>query len=151
MSRLSPQKQEGFTLLELMVVVVIVAILAAVAWPSYQNHVRKARRVECEGVLMRSAATLERRKSATLSYATNPAGGGQFPGGVSRIYCPAETGASAAGKRTYAVTFLGAPSSTTFTLQATPIGAQAADKCGTLTLNHLGDRGASGASAPECW
>ena len=38
------RRESGFTLIELMIVVVIVAILAAVAYPSYQNSVQKGRR-----------------------------------------------------------------------------------------------------------
>ena len=37
------KKNRGFTLIEVMVTVVIVAILAAVALPSYQNYVTKAK------------------------------------------------------------------------------------------------------------
>jgi type IV pilus assembly protein PilE len=45
----------GFTLVELMIVVVIVAILLAVALPSYQNSVQKGRRADAKSALLDAA------------------------------------------------------------------------------------------------
>jgi type IV pilus assembly protein PilE len=40
-----------------------------------------------------------------------------------------------------------------YSLSAMPLGAQTADACGTLTVNHLGLRSVQGASqtAAQCW
>ena len=45
------RNEQGFTLMELMVVIVIVAILAAVAVPLYINYVRDAQRTEAKGAI----------------------------------------------------------------------------------------------------
>jgi type IV pilus assembly protein PilA len=45
------QREQGFTLMELMVVIVIVAILAAVAVPLYVNYVKDAQRTEAKGAI----------------------------------------------------------------------------------------------------
>ena len=50
--------KQGFTLIELMIVVAIIAILAAIAYPSYQEYVQRTKRVEAQVELMEIANKL---------------------------------------------------------------------------------------------
>lgn len=59
----------GFTLVELMIVVVIVAILAAIALPSYQVYGRKAAVSTAQQEMLKLAEQLERHKGKNFSYA----------------------------------------------------------------------------------
>ena len=62
------KKSSGFTLIELMVVVIIVAIFASVAIPSYQQYVRRANASLAEQEMLRFATLLERHKARSFSY-----------------------------------------------------------------------------------
>lgn len=66
---------KGFTLIELMVVVVIVGILAMIAIPSYQESVKKSKRSDAEGALMSLANAMERYYTTNGSYSGATASG----------------------------------------------------------------------------
>jgi len=64
----------GFTLIELMVVVVIATILVSIAVPSYMSQVRQSRRTEVRTALLDLAGREERYFSTTpTGYTANPA------------------------------------------------------------------------------
>lgn len=68
------RKTNGFTLIELMIVVVIIGILAAIAYPSYSQWVTETRRSDAQAALMDLAAKLERYFSQCNSYTTTLTG-----------------------------------------------------------------------------
>lgn len=61
-------QQNGFTLVELMIVVAIVAILVAIAYPSYQQHVKKTKRNEAKAEMIQISAKLQRYKIANFTF-----------------------------------------------------------------------------------
>lgn len=65
------RKDTGFTLIELMIAVVIVGILAAIAYPSYIDHVRKARRADAKAALTQLAQQEEALYARTASYSAD--------------------------------------------------------------------------------
>lgn len=62
------RKNNGFTLIELMITVAIVSVLAAVAYPAYTDQIRKGRRAECRSGLMQSMQQQERYYSQFNTY-----------------------------------------------------------------------------------
>ena len=151
--------RRGFTLIEVMVVVAIVAILAAIALPNYQEHVRRSKRAEAQGLLMEAAQYMQRHYSANDRY-TAVAGkiaveAEQKIGTDSML--PAALRQSprsgAAANYTFSVVARDYPPS--YTLKATRAGSMSGDRCGTLTLNSLGAKAvtdqATGLGATDCW
>ena len=53
-------KQQGFTLIELMIVIVTIALLATIAYPSYAKYIRQTRLAAVRSELLQNARTLER-------------------------------------------------------------------------------------------
>ncbi|WP_432210771.1 type IV pilin protein [Acinetobacter variabilis] len=67
---IKPQiKNTGFTLIELMIVVVIVAVFAAIAIPSYEIYIARANKSKAQSEMLKIAERLENYKGKQLSYA----------------------------------------------------------------------------------
>ena len=83
-------RSAGFTLIELMVVVVITAILASIAVPAYNNSIHKSRRTEAKTALLDAAAREERYFATQNIYTTDPSalayGSGALPIQVGTYY-----------------------------------------------------------------
>lgn len=69
--RFSHNGQRGFTLIELMIVLVIIGIVASIAYPSYTRYVQKSVRTDAHAGLMQAASELERCYTRTYAYDDN--------------------------------------------------------------------------------
>lgn len=58
--KFQPSSSQGFTLIELMIVIVIVAIITSIAVPSYQDQMLRTRRTDATEALLSIAALQER-------------------------------------------------------------------------------------------
>jgi type IV pilus assembly protein PilE len=126
-------KARGFTLIEVMIVVVVIAILAAIAIPSYQSQLRKGRRADAQAFMMDLAQREQQYLLDARTYALDPGAAATlgFTGGI-------PTSVS----NFYTVT-VGPAAPTTppsFTVTAAPIAGKAQVKDGTLTLTSTGNK-----------
>ena len=114
LSRSRLQQLNGFTLIEVMIVVAIVAILAAVGLPSYTSHIARAKRADARGQLLQAAQFMQRFYAANDQYAHDRSGNEvstQIPANLTKS--PAD------GTQIYALAITATTS--TYTLTMTPL------------------------------
>ena len=131
------QSFQGFTLIEMMIVVALIAILAAIALPAYTEQIKKSRRAEAQAYMLAVAARQQQFLVDTRAYAA---------GTTASVVLPQPTNVTA-GYGTVAMALLAGPPPT-FTITATPTGGQTTEKCGTLTINQTGTKTAA---VSGCW
>lgn len=132
------RKMRGFTLTELMIVVVVLGILAAVGYPNYREYVARAKRNEARAALLQIATNQERFYLQNNSYTTDMVALG-FP--VAADYLT--------DSDSYLVNVTAADANN-FTAEAIyQNGDSEADKCATYTIDGRGSK----TSAPytDCW
>lgn len=130
------QRQNGFSLIELMIAVVVVAVLAAVAYPSYQEHLRKSRRASAQAFMMEVANRQQQYLLDARNYAV---------GSTALTTLNLTTPTDVSAHYTVAVTPTAPTTPPSYTITATPSSTvQTSD--GALTLDYQGNKTRAGQS-----
>lgn len=142
---MAESKNKGFTLIELMIVIVVLGVLTAIAYPSFIEQIKKARRADAKQALFDVAAKLEQYYQDNKGYPTTAT--------MTNIGAPGATFTSLEGY--YTIGFNGLPTVTTYSIEAVPVaGTTQADDtgCATFRLDHLGNKTITGTSTVDkCW
>lgn len=131
------KRMRGVTLMELMIVVVIVGILAGIAYPSYRQHVQRAKRPEAMSVLLQIATEQERYYLNHNTYASSLTA----LGFASDPYVT-QTGS-------YSVTITAADANTYQATATYQVGDEEASRCGVFSLDAAGNK--TSKPQEDCW
>jgi len=162
MKLVSARRAHGFTLIELMVVVVIASILLGIAVPSYMSQVRQSRRTEAKTALLDIAGREERYFSTSINganYSNAPADvgyAGPWPMQVgSNYYQVTVCVPAAANCGGVALTMPNVPAAPSYVVVAAPVAgtSQANDnQCGNFGVDSIGQQYATGSAGNQyCW
>lgn len=135
------KKYNGFTLIELMVVVAIIGVISAIAFPSYNSYMNKSRRADAKVGLQKLADKQERFYLQNNTYTS--------------VFTSAGLNTSTTSEEGYYTFAVDSASVSGFSMTATAVGIQANDiDCATLTLSSTSLKTAtagSGGDATKCW
>ncbi|WP_281419292.1 type IV pilin protein [Marinobacterium ramblicola] len=139
---MSANRSSGFSLIELMITVAVIGILAAIAYPSYLEYVREARRSDARVNLLELSQFMERYHTSNGMYLNTSNAAPTLPYNES----PKD------GSTKYYDLSFSSINANSYTLKAEPKAgsAMAGDRCGTLTYSFAGVKGASG-DVDDCW
>ncbi|EGV16517.1 type IV pilin protein [Thiocapsa marina] len=140
----------GFTLIELLIVVAVVAVLATVAFPAYQDQIRKARRTDGQSALLAIAMAQERFRANCSRYAStlDPTQSGMVCDPTDGYALPLAT---TSPEGWYDLALNEDADAAGFIATATALNAQAADRVGGVACDEL-RIDESGTKTPEaCW
>jgi len=134
--------QSGFTLIELMVVIVIIGILVKVAVPAYNSSVLASHRTDAKTALLDLATREEKFYSIQNQYSQT----------ASDLYGSGATGFPNPQSGSTAYYTLGvATSSSNAAYTATATLITAGDPCGNFTITNTGLTGNTGTQTTGCW
>lgn len=119
----STRRSAGFTLIELMIAVAVIGILSAIAIPSYQGYVERARVNEGKAALMEAAGRMERCYTVSTSYSG----------------CLSSADLAAIDSGEYALS-LPVEETSMFTLRAVADAGRVTEGCATLEVDSDGSR-----------
>jgi len=126
------RRKQGFTLMEVLIVVAIIGILAAIAIPSYSYHVRKGHRASAQSYMTDIATKQAQYLLDARTYASSVADLGLTePPSVTPYYT---------------ITISASSPPPAFMIRATPKAGTAQESDGELTLTHTGAKTRAGAS-----
>jgi type IV pilus assembly protein PilE len=126
----------GVTIVELLIVMTIIGILTAIAFPAYDSYLRRGRRADAQALMMDIAAKEQQFLLDARQYTATIGNGGL------NISISGWTCAATCTNASYSIAVAAPAGPPTFTITATPQGAQVSD--GALTLDHQGNRTRAG-------
>ena len=144
-------RQNGMTLIELMIVVIVLGIIVGVGIPSYRGYIIRANRVDGTSALLRLAANQERFYMQNNTYASNAQLAAALPAGLG-------IAGTDHGHYNLTIAAAGAGLAVGYTATATAVvgESQGSDAdCWTYTINEMGLRTAATQGAADntalCW